>query len=274
VDELYVVARRVLLDALEALGPHLSAVVLVGQAIYLRVGEADLAVAAFTSDGDLGIEPVLLGDTPALQDALAAAKLEAPTGANVGIWTTTVELSDGTAAKVCIDLLVPRALSPKAGRRAAPLRGHHERAARVVAGLEGIVVDFDQMTIAALDIADPRAIAARVAGPGALLVAKLHKIAERSGSGRQKDKDALDVLRLLRGIESEELAARVRRLIADERSCQPTEQALKILAGFFGRRGAEGIEMAIRATGGLAASAEITASCEILTGDLLALLGR
>jgi hypothetical protein len=92
VRELYIVARRVLLDALEALGPHLSAVVLVGaQAIYLRVGEADLAVAAFTSDGDLGIEPVLLGDTPALQDALAAAKLEAPTGANVGIWTTTVD---------------------------------------------------------------------------------------------------------------------------------------------------------------------------------------
>lgn len=43
VDPEYVEARRVLLDALEALGPHRKAVVLVGaQAIYLRVGEGNL----------------------------------------------------------------------------------------------------------------------------------------------------------------------------------------------------------------------------------------
>jgi hypothetical protein len=46
VDELYVMARQVLLDALDALGPHRDAIVLVGaQAVYLRVGEAKLAVA-------------------------------------------------------------------------------------------------------------------------------------------------------------------------------------------------------------------------------------
>ncbi len=51
-DELYVVARRVLLDALDALGTHRDAVVLVGaQAVYLRVGEADIAVAPYTTDG-------------------------------------------------------------------------------------------------------------------------------------------------------------------------------------------------------------------------------
>ena len=43
VDELYVLARKVLLDALTALGSHRDAIVLVGaQAVYLRVGEADL----------------------------------------------------------------------------------------------------------------------------------------------------------------------------------------------------------------------------------------
>jgi hypothetical protein len=51
-DPEYVAARRVLLDALEALGPHRKAVVLVGaQAIYLHVGEGDMAVAPFTTDG-------------------------------------------------------------------------------------------------------------------------------------------------------------------------------------------------------------------------------
>ena len=54
VDELYVMARRVLLDALHAVGSHGTPPFFVGaQAVYLRVGEADLAVAPLTTDGDL-----------------------------------------------------------------------------------------------------------------------------------------------------------------------------------------------------------------------------
>ena len=57
-DKIYVDARRALLDALEALGPNAKACVLVGaQAIYLHTGEADLAVAVRTKDGDLAIDP-------------------------------------------------------------------------------------------------------------------------------------------------------------------------------------------------------------------------
>lgn len=53
----YVLARRVLLDALAGLACHRDAIVLVGaQAIYLNVGDADLAVAPITTDGDLVIE--------------------------------------------------------------------------------------------------------------------------------------------------------------------------------------------------------------------------
>jgi hypothetical protein len=275
VDELYNVARRVLLDALEALGVHLDAVVVVGaQAIYLRVGEADLAVAAFTTDGDLGIEPTLLANEPALEAALQHAKLEAPTGSNVGIWTTEVILADRTVAKVCIDLLVPRGISPDAGKRAAPLKGHHALAARAVVGLEGVVVDHDRMTIGAFEEGDTRSLEVRVAGPAALLVAKVHKIAEREGSARQKDKDALDVLRLLRGVPFEDLAQRLRLLLIDERSAKVTEGALELLPTLFGRRGAEGVNMALRATEGLADPDEIEASCQLLTLDLLQLLDR
>lgn len=74
VDELYVMARRVLLDALDALGPHRDAIVLVGaQAVYLRVGEADIAVAPFTKDGDLAIDPAVLAEIPPLEKTLMAA---------------------------------------------------------------------------------------------------------------------------------------------------------------------------------------------------------
>ena len=57
-QEAYALARRVLLDALDALGDQGDAVVLVGaQAIYLHTGDTDLAVAPFTTDGDVAINP-------------------------------------------------------------------------------------------------------------------------------------------------------------------------------------------------------------------------
>jgi len=57
IDPLYVVARAVLLDALDAIGEQRDAVVLVGaQAIYLHTGDTDIAVPAFTTDSDLAIE--------------------------------------------------------------------------------------------------------------------------------------------------------------------------------------------------------------------------
>ena len=57
-DPEYVAARRVLPHEFGALGAHRKAVVLVGaQAIYLRVGAGDIAVAPFTTDGDLALNP-------------------------------------------------------------------------------------------------------------------------------------------------------------------------------------------------------------------------
>ena len=60
-DPRYVAARSVLLDALGALGAQREAVVLVGaQAIYMYTGALELAVAEFTTDGDLTIDPALV----------------------------------------------------------------------------------------------------------------------------------------------------------------------------------------------------------------------
>lgn len=72
-DEVYVVARSVLLDALDALGATLRCGVLVGaQAIYMHTGEADFAVAAYTTDADLVLDSVRLDKLPPLEDALTA----------------------------------------------------------------------------------------------------------------------------------------------------------------------------------------------------------
>lgn len=73
-NSLYAVARSVLLDALDALNEQRDAIVLVGaQAIYLHTGDADIAVPAFTTDGDLVVEPSRLKDEPRLAEAMERA---------------------------------------------------------------------------------------------------------------------------------------------------------------------------------------------------------
>lgn len=73
-DPLYVRARAALLDALTALQPHLDAVVPVGaQAIYMHTGDADLAVAEYTTDADFSVSPDDLADSPLLGDLFSTS---------------------------------------------------------------------------------------------------------------------------------------------------------------------------------------------------------
>ena len=73
-DPRYVAARRVLLDALTVLAPHGDAIILAGaQALYLHTGTADLAIAPYTTDGDLVLDPLLLGEDPELEAGMFAA---------------------------------------------------------------------------------------------------------------------------------------------------------------------------------------------------------
>lgn len=113
---LYIVARTVLLDALDALGEQRDAVVLVGaQAIYLHTGDADIAVPAFTTDGDLVIEPSRLKDEPKLAEAMARAHFQP--GLQPGSWLS-MRVVDSVPTTIPIDLLVPEAVAG-AGRRGA-----------------------------------------------------------------------------------------------------------------------------------------------------------
>lgn len=270
-DELYVMARRVLLDALDALGHHRDAIVLVGaQAVYLRVGDADLAVTPYTTDGDLVIDPAVLAEIPPLERALMDAGFYPKTKDSVGIWLTTRKTSQQVDANIAVDLLVPASVST--GRRAARLTGHDTRVARIVRGLDGAIVDADVLKLAALEEGDARIVDVRVAGPAALLVAKVHKIDDRKGSDRQSDKDALDVLRLLRGTETEDLVARYAKLLGDRRSEDAARRGRELLEEQFAKRQNIGVQMAIRSAGALGDADELSALFEALVGDFLAAL--
>lgn len=274
IDELYVMARRVLLDALDALGTHREALILVGaQAVYLRVGEGDISVAPFTTDGDLAIDPSLLAEIPPLEQSLRNAGFLPKSSESVGIWNAARKTSQLMDISVAIDLLVPAAAQP-GGRRSASLPGHDSKAVRIVKGLDGAMVDADVMQLTALEDGDARAFDLRVAGPAALLVAKMHKISERQEQkkARQSDKDALDVLRLLRGTETKDLAGRYSAMLGDSRSREASQRGLQLLEDQFAQRNGAGVAMAIRSAGQLADAEELAASCIALTSDLLAAL--
>lgn len=135
-DELCAIARRLLLDALEALHEHCDAMFLVGaQAIYLHTGAAELGVAEYTTDADLALDPSRLGEIPPLEQALEGAGFYGPTRA-VGVWETRRRNSEALDIDVQVDLLVPATVSPGSGRRAARLPDHSVTAARKVDGLE------------------------------------------------------------------------------------------------------------------------------------------
>lgn len=262
-----IAARGALLDALTALEAHIEAFVLVGaQAIYLRVGDADVAVPGSTTDGDLAVDPDLLNDAPLLAEAMEGAHFrlreERPGVQEPGIWELEF---DGPT----VDLLVPRSLRP-VGRRGARLGIHGNKAAKTVPGLEGALVDRDRMTIRALEPGDPREFRLWVAGPAALLVMKAYKVGEHLEQGRAlEDKDAYDVLRLLRDVAMAELVDRFARIIASPTYSQTAKRGLQFLEQLFGDRESAGSLMAGRAAGALADPAVVATACATLTGDLL-----
>jgi len=261
-EPIYVAARKALLDALEALAPHREAIILVGaQAVYLHAGEADLAVAPYTTDGDLALDPRALGPDPQIKEAMEMAgfNLKSPPG----LWRSQ--------SGIQIDLLVPDAVGG-GGNRGARLGAHGNLVARKARGLEAALVDKSEHGITALDPADSRAHRLAVAGPAALLVAKLHKIAERiNDPKRLKPKDALDVLRLLRAVPVAKLAASLTELAGHEVSQVVTTEALGQLRTLFGEASGVGSQLAARAVEGLDDPVTIAASCALLSEELLAL---
>jgi len=271
-DPLYVAARRVLLDALTLLAPHGDAVIVVGaQAVYLRTGEGDvgITIAPYTTDGDLALNPTLLGTEPDLEALMSDAGFNAD---HPGMWQRTERVS-GEDVIIPVDLIVPEGASTGEGRRGARIPPHGKRAARRAVGLEAALVDHSPMTIAALDPADNRQVRAEVAGLAALLVAKAHKIRDRVASGRAdrlSDKDAADVYRIMQTTRPAAVAETMHTLIGDPMSAEVTLQALDFMRDLFARRAGEGVAMAQRALQLAVDPDQVATLCVAYTEQLLA----
>lgn len=264
--DLLVRARSVLLDALEALVEHRDSVIVIGaQAVYLRTGKATVAVAEMTKDSDLALDARRLAEEPLIEEAMRRAGfvLDPVTG-QPGAWMSP--------SGIPVDVMVPEAMAGARGSRSVDLPPHERHSMRRAAGLEATVVDNSDMLIESLSPTDPRQITAKVAGPAALLVAKLHKVGERRDQpDRLVDKDAHDLYRILIAIDTEPLAATLRVLRADELACDATEIALVHLAELFAAGPhALGSVMAARTEEGVGDPDIVAQQCNALAQDLLA----
>ena len=265
-DRNYIDARETLLDAAEALGPHSDAVILVGaQAIYVHTaGVADsFALSPFTYDADIALDPELLGSSPAIVDTMNRAGFRLSD--HPGLYRR-----DGGGQ---VDLLVPEAVGGP-GRRAARLGVHGNQAAMKVHGLEGALVSHTRRKIATLVTDADRSCILKVAGPAALLVAKVHKIGERledSDVRRQAQlpKDAFDIYRLLRAIDTTEMAKEFGLLQSHEISGGVTSEALSMFQRLFSAPSNMGTELVVRAVPATEDPDFIAASSVALSQDLL-----
>jgi hypothetical protein len=265
VDSLTVAARSALLDALTALDKHRDQVIVVGaQAVYLRSGQADVAIAEFTKDSDLVLDPRELAEEPLLEDAMRSAKFLPAISNQPGAWVNP--------AGIPVDLMVPDALQKATGsHRGAQIPPHSKRATRRTVGLEATVVDHSAMTIVALDPADPRSLTAEVAGAAGLIVAKMHKIHERlDNPQRLNNKDAHDIYRLLVAeTDMAQLAKSFRKLLGDPVSAAVTQRSIDWLANLFGTPTATGSLMAGQTEVGVGDPEQVALSTSFLADDLL-----
>ncbi|HEY5342286.1 MAG TPA: hypothetical protein VIJ66_01315, partial [Solirubrobacteraceae bacterium] len=232
--------------------------------------------APYTTDGDLVLNPQLLGDVPELEAGMIAAgfHLQPQPGGHVepGIWLAKASIGNEDVL-IPVDLIVPEGAASGRGRRAARLGVHGDRAARRAVGLEAALVDNSTMTIAALDPQDTRSLQTKVAGSAALFVAKTHKLHDRVASRRADrldDKDAADVVRLMQTTNPDEVAITFIALGEDEVAGAPSKNALIYIEELFGRRGSTGIEMAARALRAAMPEDRIEALCVAYVAALLA----
>lgn len=261
-------ARTALLDALAALESHLDALVIIGaQAVYLHTGTTEIALAEFTTDGDVAVDPDLLSSDPLVEDAMSAAGFSPdPRPSAIGSWISP--------RGVPVDLMVPDAVAG-AGRRGVRVPPHDSKSMRRARGIEATLIDNSKMVIRALDPqADSREFEVSVAGPAALLVAKLHKINDRLETpSRQDNKDAHDIYRLLRAVETQVLAVAIGRLVGVGVSEAVTREALDQLRELFAHgASARGSLMAGAAEELIGDPTAVSESVALLAQDLLAAL--
>ena len=231
----------------------------------MRTGPTTIGGVANTTDGDLLLDADLLAADPEITQTLNDGGFRH--GPNPGSWQSP--------SGVAIDLMVTPHQSGRAKRtaRAASLPPHGEWLARITPGLEPALVDHSPMLISSPDATDHRNFRLQVAGPAALMTAKLIKLQERlqdTRVGRVRDKDAVDTLRLLVATDTDQLVTGFRGHESEPAAAAATRRALAFLREQRERGPRDDVYLLIeRGTG---SDATALAQYEVLVDDLISAL--
>jgi hypothetical protein len=131
------------------------------------------------------------------------------------------------------------------------------------------------LEICSFETADPRRLFVNVAGPGALLVAKAHKLGERlRAPHRLLPKDAGDVFRLYEATAISDMTSLLKSLLADDRSADATSTAIDYLRDLFATPRSPGIPLAVNALSVAVDAATVTSTMTGRTRELLTALSE
>ena len=183
----------------------------------------------------------------------------------------------GRHQDIAVDLMVVphQAGTTKAQARAAVLEPHEKLTARIARGLEPALLDNERVDIAALETPDLRRFRLRVAGPAALLTAKVIKIGERldkqQTAHRLKEKDALDAFRLLQAVDTSDLVRGIRSHEAEAHAAAGSFEDIERL-----RVNGSTVEgrLAMLASSAAQGDPAVAPAFEVLVNELLAGLER
>ena len=128
------------------------------------------------------------------------------------------------------------------------------------------------MAVRALADGDDRAYEINVAGPAALLVAKVHKLLDRvnaDANRRIDSKDAFDVFRLQQAVETAELIDEINLLAAAEVSAEVTAEAMAGFRELFGTPTGPGTLLVAEHVAGIEDREVIIASSVALSEELI-----
>lgn len=275
-DAGYVLARRILLDALAALalyGP--DAVIVVGaQAIYLRCQDHEqIPIPPFTLDSDLVFDVARRVSHLPIRAHLESRGYSLRDG-QPGLYQAP-NLPPEALAAGGVDLFVPAAHAIGDHRRDANLPGD-SRAARRQRGLELALIDRSRIAIRSLQPNDSRIVEALVAGPAALLVSKLVKIDERMAGDpdRIEQKDVLDVYRLLRSHDTEALVRAIKSCRGQEKAAPVIDEAIGSLRTHFTTAPARALTLLGRYLEPYPAKATVVEATRILSEELFNALAK
>lgn len=221
------------------------------------------------------MDPATLGDSPSLSEAMEQAGFTLILPDRPGIWGRNVMIG-GRQETIPVDLIVPEAVAGP-GRRGARLQGQSKRVAGRAVGLEAALFDRSPMPVSSFDPRDDRTIVVGVAGPTALLVAKLHKIGERAASAEKRPdrllvKDGADVYRLMLHLDPKTAASQLSLLADEPIAGAVTQAAIGYLGSLFGAPMSTGVRLAVAGLDGAVPRDRVEGVCVTFTRQVLTVL--